>query len=731
MRHVNRKTGKTLLMSLCIVLTMMLSTTLLMGAEARWIKVGSLHNFYQAHGCEPEEDFGDEQQFGMRWDAFYDHQDMQAAKGMWIAVADYDDPVANTTFRYKVAHNGPRPRPSIEVNEFMPVNFTMSGKFSAPTVIVDDELASDLDWDDIVDAGFDATAKADRTIHNSVHTSTGVSFDRTLYAYTDPYHDNFVIHEYVFYNTGVVSRDESVSHSATLDSVYFHWQFRWSVAGEGTVEGNVIDWRGRRGWATPQNCRWGMNTMNMVIGEDVNNPVTTSMFADEGGRMGVDEYDDDGEMMRAIYAWHGRHSDLSYDNIGSPNFQGWLADGMLGASQFIGAVVLHADESPSNRVDDLSQPTTTRKIESNDPETTNNDQFSAPRMERGYTSFVSPGHEELSQAEQVKSQGVYPNQFATAGGYSQTWSFGPYTMAPGDTVKIVWAEAAAGIDRRTNYVVGNTWFRSVALGENPTMVTADGSVTTDADEYKNSWVYSSRDSLMQTFRRARALYKNNLDLGTAVPPDPPQTFSVESQGTRIYLTWSDNAFTSHPNFEGYRLYRAKGQVDSTYHLLADLNMTDGTIAHEYSDMTAERGQLYFYYITAYDDGSTNIIAPGVGMESSAFYTRTNKGAQMKKPPAEGLDGITIVPNPYIISNNSLQYIGEKNSIKFWNLPNQCQINIFTERGDKIWTYDHLGSGVATWDLLTSSRQIIVSGLYIATFETPDGDKAIKKFVVVR
>jgi len=723
--------------SLLVLLLVLALAGLGSAAEFRWIKVGSLHNFYQAIGSEPEEEVGDEQQFGMRWNAFYDHQDMQAAKGMWIAVTDYDDPVAGTHYDYKIAHCGPRPRPDISGNEFMPAAFGMTGRFAAPTIIVDGELASDLDWDDLVDdGGFDVFQKADRQIYNTVNTSTGISFDRNVYAFSNQYYDNFFIYEYTFVNTGIVSKDESLSHSATLDGVYFHWQFRNAVAGEGTVEGSTIDWRGRRGWGTPQNCRWGMNTMNSVIGENPDSPTTSSMFADEFGRMGIDEYDYDGELMRAFYSWHGRHSTLSYDNIGSPNFQGWLADGMLGASQFMGAVVLHADVSPADHSDDIYQPRTTQKIESNDPETTNNDQFSSARMERGYTLFVGAGHEELSQAEQVKQQGQFPDQFSVAGGYSQTWSFGPYTMAPGDSVRIVVAEGAAGLNRKMNLKVGNTWFRHVALGETPTAEMPDGSMMTItsealANEYKNSWVYSGRDSLMETFRRARHLYKNGLDMGSMTPPEPPQSFEVTSQGNRIYLTWAENASQTHPNFEGYKIYRAKGQVDSTYYEIADLNLSDGNLAHEFSDMTAERGQLYFYYIISYDDGTTNTLEPGTPLHSSPFYTRTNKGASMLKPPAEGIDNVVIVPNPYVISNETLQYVGEKNSIKFWNLPAACTINIFTERGDKIYTYEHAGSGVASWNLMTSSRQIIVSGVYIATFETPDGDKSIQKFVVIR
>jgi hypothetical protein len=273
-----------------LVIVVLFMTSMTFAADARWIKVTRLHNFYQAIGSEPEEDFGNEQQFGMRWNAFYDHQDMQAAKAVWIGTTNYDDPLAGTTFNYKVAFCGPRPRPEIAENEFMPVDFGMTGKFAAPTVIVDGELASDLDWDDLVDqGGFDIFQGADRVIHNTVNTSVGITMERKIYAFSQQYYDNMMIHEYTFVNTGVVSKDPSITHDGTLTDVYFHWQYRNSIAGEGTVEGSVIDWRGRRGWGTPQNCRWGMNTMNAVIGEDPDNPVTPSLFADEGGSMGVDE----------------------------------------------------------------------------------------------------------------------------------------------------------------------------------------------------------------------------------------------------------------------------------------------------------------------------------------------------------------------------------------------------------------------------------------------------------
>jgi hypothetical protein len=83
---------------------------------------------------------------------------------------------------------------------------------------------------------------------------------------------------------------------------------------------------------------------------------------------------------------------------------------------------------------------------------------------------------------------------------------------------------------------------------------------------------------------------------------------------------------------------------------------------------------------------------------------------------------------------------------FLNIPPFCTIRIFTERGDLINTLEHSdGSGDEAWNLITTSRQTVVSGVYIAHIEvTQDftdpesgtqvfkkGDSQIVKFAVVR
>jgi hypothetical protein len=122
---------------------------------------------------------------------------------------------------------------------------------------------------------------------------------------------------------------------------------------------------------------------------------------------------------------------------------------------------------------------------------------------------------------------------------------------------------------------------------------------------------------------------------------------------------------------------------------------------------------------------------------------------LRRKAGERLKDIRIVPNPYnIMARKEYQYfgIGEDDKISFLNIPAFCRIKIFTERGDLIHTIEHTdGSGDESWTSLTSSRQVIVSGIYIAHIEVTEdysnpatgqllykkGESIIKKFIVIR
>jgi len=662
--------------------------------QTKWIAIGMLQDWFSSGGSEIEvgrTHLVSDQQDGLRWPAQFRYQDCKAAKALWIGAINYNDPLVGKTFPAKVVHVGPRVLD--EEHEFMPVEFKLVGKFNHPLVLVGGIPASRIDYMDFVDE-VDPNLPVDRELINVVNTSIGITMTRKIYASSQKYHDNFFVYDYTFKNTGIIDKKGRVNQQ-TLHGVVFFFQYRYAPSREGGPYGYFF---------LPQNTSWGRNTMDQVVGEDPSK----------------------GDPFRAEYSWHGKHSKWAGpgDEIGGPDF---VHDGHLSAQQFLGVVVIHADKSATDKSDDPYQPTTTWYIDSDAAINSGNDQFNEGQMASEYAAMTK-GHPPMSQADAI-GDGNADEFGATGGGYSQSQGFGPYTLAPGDSIHIVLAEGVAGLNRDSCFTIGSRWLNKKAPFKMP-----NGTVLTDPNDfnkYKDAWVMTGKDSIFQTFERAIKTYKSNFNISQ--PPPPPKLFNVLPGGNRITLKWADNA-ESWPNFSGYRIYRAMFQPDTFYQKIYECGGNSGNpITHEFLDTTAVRGFDYYYYITSFDDGTTNDVQPGVPMESSRFYTMTNEPAHLVRAPGASMADIRVVPNPYNIRARDIQYgISGADRIMFLNLPPICTIKIFTERGDLIKTIEHTDtSGDEAWNSVTSSRQVVVSGVYIAVFETPDGKKAIRKFVIIR
>jgi hypothetical protein len=706
MKQKNTKLNKLMITFFLIILAF--STFESFAGETQWIAVGRFHDWYHSAGCEIEVGrtfLIPDQQDGMRWPAEYKYQDVKAAKALWIGTTDYADPLFNNvTFEHKVVHVGPRVLD--EDSEFMTQEFSLKGRFQHPRVFVDGIPSSVLDFmetlgdDDII-----TNLPSDRMIYNIVNTSIGITLTRKIYGWSNRNHDNYVIYEFSFKNTGVYNSNGD-THNKTLTDVVFSWQYRYAPSREPGPYGTGGYW-------VPQSSAWGHSTMNDAV-------IGNSNFIDR----------------RLLYTWYGEHSDWAGPgtSIGAPDHRTG-GDGHFGAPHFPGTLVLHVDNAPGDPTDNTLQPSATEVLDSDNIITSGNDQFNGPKMTAEYIQMTLP-HPGLPHAQRVVESGLSANKYGgTPGGYSQMHGFGPYTMAPGDSVRIVIAEGVNGLDRQLGREIGEQWYNNSAPFTLP-----DGSETNDREEFKNEWIYTGRDSIFQTLTRARENYESGLSIPH--PPPPPDEFNVNSGGDRISLSWSNTAEPT-PGFTGYKVYRAIGTPDTTFtEIFACGPGTPNALTNTYDDKTPIRGFNYYYYVTSFDDGST-----GETLESSQFYTKTNEPAFLRRPPGKKLSDIVVVPNPYNIKARELQYgQHQPNQIMFLNIPPFCQIRIFTERGDLIQTIEHNdGSGDQPWNQLTSSRQTIVSGVYIAHIEVtedyadPDsgnqvfkkGDSHIVKFAIVR
>lgn len=680
-----------------------------LGKVEEWLNVGSFHNWYSSIGGEREADNpkGPEQLWGWQWPAYYPKQDMQAAKGLWIGCKNYIDPQANNTkFDFKVVHCGPR-SPMGGSSEFLPIEFKHYAKFQPTVVRVDGAVTNYPGQNTKIDS-IDENMPYDQMIYNYVNTQLGVSMKRKIYQFSNPYYDNFHVTEYTFYNTGNIDQDVEIERpNVDLEDVYFYFQRR---------HGFVKETRLLFGDPTA----WGANTLNNEVG-----PYPAG----------------NNENLRYSYAWHGYWTNKagSGNNIGGPI---WHPDdgygarineadtvGRLGAAQFAGTLTLFAQAGTDPTTDDVNQPSTTGYESSDGNLQYSSDTFDGSQMQQRYNLMIK-GHPAQSHADWI-TNGDYVGSTAIGGdksdngaGYSYVNGYGPYQMAFGDSVKITIVEGASGLSRDEAIRIGK-------LFKEGKMSVAN----------KNIAVLSGQDSLHTTFERAMDAYKNGWNI--PMPPFPPKTFTINSRGGRIDLSWTPN--TDGPTINGYEIYRntvepvagyANNAYFSKYEKVVELDAN----ATKYADSLQNQDEAYYYYIVAVGDDQPANAALGIPahkLKSNRAYAQSYVSAFKRRRGEKDITmKVRVYPNPYIISANNWLFKGgavERNKIAFDKLSETCTIHIYTELGELIRTIEHTnGSGSDDWDLRTSSNQVVVSGIYIAVVtDSKSGNREIVKFSIIR
>ena len=670
--------------------------------ELKWLRVSSLQMYFSEQGAETETGGTEETDVTFSWPGEYGIQtSTMRANAFMIACRNFYDKNVDRSFPYYSTNTGLKPEEYLPTRPvFDAHDFRLVGRFERPVVSVDGSLASANGLYDLLDE-VDETLPADRMLVVENNTVMGVTITKKVYSFTQQNHDNYYIYDYVLKNTGIINTEGEV-YNQTLEDFYFGLVNRFAFAGEGSYSNPTV-------WA-PGNSYWGRNTVNDVIGTDP--------------KAGDFQY-------RAELAWYGPHSAQPVeDDWGCPNY---LDDGTMAAAKFAGFVTLHADKSVSDRSDDLYQPTTTMYQETDATVLSRaNSWYNEPVMASRF-DLLSRGHADLTHAQAIEASGLSADQFGSGvGGCSAVLGYGPYTLAPGDSVHFVIAGGVAGLSREKNREVGGKWMQWTNGLSRPELIMPDGSSTTDYNNYKKEWVLTCRDSVMKMFGNATLNYQSGYNI--PLPPPPPETFTVQSGGDRIRLSWAENA-TTHPNFDGYVIVRAEGASGSPKAAYQKIWECDAShVAHSFDDTTAVRGFDYYYAVQSKDDGSTNDVEPGKPLVSHLLWTLTSVAANLQRPAGTALEEVRVVPNPYDIRSRALQFGDDYqyDRIAFYGLPGVCKVRVFTERGDLIWEKDHNdGSGDELWDSMTSSGQIIVSGIYILYVEAEDGSSVFRKFVVIR
>jgi hypothetical protein len=153
---------------------------------------------------------------------------------------------------------------------------------------------------------------------------------------------------------------------------------------------------------------------------------------------------------------------------------------------------------------------------------------------------------------------------------------------------------------------------------------------------------------------------------------------------------------------------------------------------------------YYYTATAFSKPDTSTGFPS--QESSR--NRIAKFAVPGPAPREEVGKVAVVPNPYrgdisyYVFNPPWEksdpsrniWLEQDRRILFINLPEKCEIKVYSLAGDLVATlfHDDPVEGYEPWNLTSSVGQAIASGIYLFSVKNRrSGEVQVGKFVIVK
>lgn len=473
------------------------------------------------------------------------------------------------------------------------------------------------------------------------------------------------------------------------------------------------------------------------------------------------------------YGWDGDHPFLTtfttggeqFDDTGEPRYLP-QPDGNLMSTPYSGFALLHCDKSATDKSDWVDNQPHSSRVNISYRHYRGGGVW--PGNTRTWDYFIAnsePGTYEISEVEQnpeadpIAIEGKQPGQ---------VWGGWP-ELRYKDSVTVVHVIGSGSISRPEARAVGAAWANWYQYGDVPETFYDDpelGKVLV-TDDIKNQIVARGRDSLRVAMQRAQELWENDLDCPR---PYPSPDLYVTSGPYSVALEWTDveqaELAPDHDPGEvlSYRIYRKMGNFVDDYPTEAGKDLYWELIKevpiesavknenglYEYTDEGLVIGEDYHYAVTAVSERGASINPygeEGPYLESSRWSNRSLLPAVPFVPGLSILDSVVVVPNPFYIYGQKMNFMSDNNRLMFANLPPYCTLRIYNVTGDLVHKIRHeRGTATAYWDQITMNNQYIASGVYILVVSdaeklveadtgtlvrTPLPGKSIVKFTIVR
>ncbi len=300
-------------------------------------------------------------------------------------------------------------------------------------------------------------------------------------------------------------------------------------------------------------------------------------------------------------------------------------------------------------------------------------------------------------------------------------SCGPFDIAAGDSVTIVFADVVGEMDRH-KIVEGGVANIDLLATE-------------------------SLGALLENIASCRELYANGYQIEAhppSTPTDGESSLALTPVGGGTRIVWPAvhenyaDPFTAANDFAGYRVYRSSYYTIGPWDLIEDIPIADvqlesGNVV--YNDLGLPLGVGNYYTVTSYDTD---------GNESGKVNNNRYPVYPLRAPNEDFYKNkeVYVVPNPFR-QHSRLLGVGERNRMEFIGLPSKCTIKIYTMAGTLITEIKHDdGSGAEAWGsvikldyMLNKWTLSVAPGIYIYSVKsevpTSEGEIFIGKFAIIK
>lgn len=177
--------------------------------------------------------------------------------------------------------------------------------------------------------------------------------------------------------------------------------------------------------------------------------------------------------------------------------------------------------------------------------------------------------------------------------------------------------------------------------------------------------------------------------------------------------------------------------------------------YEWVDKNAYLGEIYHYNVTTFDRGyfkgfnifnkMDNFVCDeysSLNEPSGGDYVQCDSmviSFEMTVDAGTELNRVYVVPNPYRTGTSAETTPYYHNyadmTIKFFNMPREAQVKIYTVSGDLVWEGSHYDAegddGSMSWNVKNRNGLDVGSGVYVFRVESKNGEDVYGRIVVIR